>query len=222
MTSLLLPRISPRSSLQARAVLRPAVIPLPALVPGRSGQDCRLASGAHCLASVFPQLGLPVGFAVCSTAPSLQVPWARAPLVSFHCPSHELRERAGSLSVQFALPPFLLGKLASSQSPHIASPALSTGGSVRACRLNYDSLRMASMVGKKLIPSVPARTRRSSHCQRRYQAAHSKRAGSPMTHFAWPVLLPGSSLQACPLALGGHPAGNTAAKKLSPSVPDGL
>ena len=110
-------------------------------------------------------------------------------------------------------------KLASSRLPHIASPALSTGGSVRACRIAYDSLRMGSIVAKEFIPSVPARTRRSSHCQCRCHATHFKRARSPMTHFAWPAMLPGSSLQACPLALGGHPAADTAAKKLSPSVP---
>ena len=110
----------------------------------------------------------------------LYLPWARAPLVSFHCPSR----------VSFASAP---------------ARFQCTSRCQRCCQ-DAHSKRASSR-------------HHTSHRQRCRQEALSGRAGSLMAHFAWPALLPRSSLQACPLAFGGHPAANAAAGKVSPSVP---
>ena len=201
MTHFAWPSLLPRSSLKAYS----AVIPLPRLLPGSSVRaSLRVAS------IVGKKL-----------TPSVPARTRRSSCCQHCCqegPFRACRLAYDSLRMAIAVAE-KLSKGASSRSAVILLPTLLPRSSVRACPLAHDSLRMAIAVGKKLIPSVPARTRRSSRCQRCCQEVQSERAGSLMTHFAWPQLLPISSFQACPLALGGHLAAAVFAAKPSLSVP---
>ena len=84
-------------------------------------------------------------------------------------------------------------KLAGPRSPHIASPALSTGGSVRARRLAH--LAWPALLPRSSSQACPLARGARPNCRCRCRADHSKRARWLRTHLARPALLPGDFLQ---------------------------
>ena len=179
MTSLLLPRILPRSSLQARC----------------------LAPSGHPTASVGAR----------KVRPRLPARlWRTLPCQRF--PSARLACRLHCLLTSS----FTAGALGPCPSRVFPLPLPRAS---RACRLAFSAVRAATVPVGTHAPSLPAPGHRTSHRQHCRQEVQSERAGSLMTHFAWPSLLPRSLFQRCLLALSGHPAANVAANKFSPSVP---
>ena len=140
------------------------------MLPGSSVRACWLAYDALRMATIVADKLFP------------RVPARTRRSSCCRCFCREAQsERASSLMTHFAWPALLPRSLFQAcllaLGGHPAAKAAS-GGSFQARGLAYDSLRMASIVTKRLTPSVPARTRRSSRGRCCCREAQSERAGS--------------------------------------------